>query len=331
MQKGHGDTHQETHAEIHRAPSRGKRPPAIALRSGDFFENPSQRILIYRRKSQEPYVQHWHEFFEIAVIFSGRGEHVTGGYRHTVQSGDVLVINNRRAHGYEKTERLALVNILIREDLLFALAARLREIPGYDALFGVEAEPDSWWRSIFTGHVRLSRDDLRQVEAWIESIESELAMQQPSSFLLAEAYLALIIGLLARRYGQPPGRDSGRQAFEPLLHRVGERLDEVLSVADMARHAGMSERSFYRAFRLAMGISPKAYLQQMRLRKAAELLQEAPCPHQTITEVAQRVGFEDSNYFSRSFRRFFGVCPRRFRKGAGINAPRLGRPGSQGT
>lgn len=281
----------------------------LSLRRDDFFEDPRQRLLIYRRRSQEPYAQHRHEFFEIAIVFSGTGEHVTGDYRHTLQSGDVLVINNRRAHGYEKTQNLNLVNLLIRDDLLVHLTKDLGDISGYRVLFCPES---ARWRSkAYASTLRVSARELKQLEEWIARMEEELAYKQQSSFALAEAYLALIIGILSRRYGKHAEALPKAKLFEELSAWLEERLEQPTSVVEMAAQAKMSQRSFYRTFHDAMGIPPMAYLQNLRLRKAAELLRRKGAAP-SVTEVAQLCGFEDSNYFSRCFRKFAGMSPRAF-------------------
>jgi AraC-like DNA-binding protein len=73
----------------------------------------------------------------------------------------------------------------------------------------------------------------------------------------------------------------------------------------------MSECTFLRKFREATGFSPTDYLLRSRIRRAEELLARRKL---SITEVAARCGFEDSNYFSRQFRRVTGVSPRAHRR-----------------
>jgi len=292
-----------------------KRDNAVsALRRRDYFPNPAARVIIHRQMNQRPVAQHRHEFFEIAIILAGTGVHVTGQFRHTLQAGDVLVINSRRTHGYEETQDLALVNILIRSELLRRLGRGLREVPGYNTLFALESA--RWRRQSYASYLRLSPTEFRQVDEWISRTESEVQNGSQDGYLLAEAYLSLIVGTLARRHGQ-----KGRQCFgfQPQPNVFGEFLtwlekhvDKPLSIAEMARQAGMSDRTFHRAFRASIGITPMAYLVNIRLRRAAELLRKESHSHR-ITDVAELCGFEDSNYFSRCFRKFAGMSPRDFR------------------
>ena len=73
----------------------------------------------------------------------------------------------------------------------------------------------------------------------------------------------------------------------------------------------MSQRSFMRAFQAAMGSSPVAHLIRLRLNRAATLLRHND---ESITDIAFRVGFSDSNYFTRQFRNVMGVSPREYQR-----------------
>lgn len=78
----------------------------------------------------------------------------------------------------------------------------------------------------------------------------------------------------------------------------------------MAAEAGTSERNFRRAFKKETGNAPLAYVNQARIRAACELLSASD---KTVTQIAGLVGYEDSNYFARQFRRIAGCSPREFR------------------
>jgi AraC-like DNA-binding protein len=63
-------------------------------------------------------------------------------------------------------------------------------------------------------------------------------------------------------------------------------------------------------FRKEMGLTPVIYLNRYRINKARQLLVES---NQSITEIALAVGFSDSGYFSRLFRREVGIPPESYR------------------
>ena len=72
----------------------------------------------------------------------------------------------------------------------------------------------------------------------------------------------------------------------------------------------MSRRSFLRAFQAATGTSPLAWLISQRIHRACQVLRHTD---RSITEIAFDVGFNDSNYFTRQFRKVTGFSPRAYR------------------
>jgi len=86
-------------------------------------------------------------------------------------------------------------------------------------------------------------------------------------------------------------------------------MTESLSVAEVAREAGMSEFHFFRAFRKAFGQTPHQYLTHSRLEKAKDLLET----HQyTSTEIAVLSGFADASHFGKVFRKAHGMSPKQW-------------------
>jgi AraC-like DNA-binding protein len=114
-----------------------------------------------------------------------------------------------------------------------------------------------------------------------------------------------------------------RRAVEA-MRSIDAGAAEPLSLADMARRAGLGRYHFLRAFRAATGTTPHQYLIAARLRRAARLLLTTALP---VTEVALEAGFGDLSNFIRTFRRAAGRSPRAFRlRGAPARAPAR-RPG----
>ena len=92
------------------------------------------------------------------------------------------------------------------------------------------------------------------------------------------------------------------------LGRTLSWIDRTISVGELAARTAMSERTFLRRFREATGVSPVDYLLRARIRRAMELL-DRRAAKLSISEIASRCGFEDSNYFTRQFRRRTGKSP----------------------
>jgi len=289
------------------------------LRRREYFPDQRTRVVVHRQACQRPVGLHRHEFFEVAVILSGSGVHVTDCFRHRIAARDVLVLHSRQAHGYERTLDLNLVNILIRADLMERLGRELGGLPGYHSLFTLQSMRRS--RRDYVSQVHLSAGELGQVEEWTNRLEEETFQSGQDGSLLAEAYLTLIVGMLCRRYGKPTGMPTRSEGgLGRILSWIEKKLDGPLTVADLATEMRMSERTLHRRFRLTVGMTPAAYLAQTRIRRAADQLGRENWEPRRISEVATACGFEDSNYFSRCFRKIMGQTPRDYQKA--FQAPR---------
>lgn len=89
-----------------------------------------------------------------------------------------------------------------------------------------------------------------------------------------------------------------------------ENLARSISIDDMARASGYSRFHFVRRFTISEGIPPSEFLRNERMSTAARLLIESELP---ISIIAEQMSFADSSYFSKVFKRIYGMPPKAFR------------------
>ncbi len=104
--------------------------------------------------------------------------------------------------------------------------------------------------------------------------------------------------------------DSDRGIEDACAYLRGH-ITGTVNVNELARRAKMSENSFLRHFRRTTGSSPYQYLMHLRYSRAAQLLESTDLP---IDEICGIVGVNDRFHFSRTFKRFFGTPPARYRE-----------------
>jgi len=90
------------------------------------------------------------------------------------------------------------------------------------------------------------------------------------------------------------------------------RYAEELTVADMARAAGLSPSYFSTAFKRAFGESPHQYLLTRRLERAASLLRGTDY---SVARICMDVGLASVGSFTSSFKRVYGSTPTAYRDG----------------
>ena len=92
-----------------------------------------------------------------------------------------------------------------------------------------------------------------------------------------------------------------------LVKNVNSDCKREICVADYAEKAGMSEESFCHLFRKNMSVPLHKYITQVRLKEALRLLKYSG---ESISQIAYSVGYNDPLYFSRIFKKYYGVSPK---------------------
>jgi AraC-like DNA-binding protein len=86
--------------------------------------------------------------------------------------------------------------------------------------------------------------------------------------------------------------------------------DPDFSLEKFCRELGMSQTNLYRKLQSVLGVSGHQFIRDLRMKRAGQLLSAAQYP---VNEIAGMVGFADAKYFSKAFKRHFGVLPSAYR------------------
>jgi len=279
------------------------------LTKDDWFHADGFPIAVERRDPQEPFGLHDHEFSELVIVTGGRGLHVTGQDSWQLSTGDVFVIGGSRPHDYLNMQNLKLINVLFDQEALSFDLMDLIALPGYHALFHLE--PAWRKRHDFKSRLRLPPQDLGIAVSLVDVLEEELNKRSAGFGFLATATFMQLLGILSRCYGRSKNADSkALLRIARTITYLESHFTESVNLDQLVDISQISKRSFLRAFESAMGCTPIAYVIQLRITHAAKLLRQT---EDTITEIAYRVGFNDSNYFARQFRKHLGMSPRNYR------------------
>ncbi|MQY15027.1 HTH-type transcriptional regulator CdhR [Streptomyces sp. RB5] len=145
-------------------------------------------------------------------------------------------------------------------------------------------------------------------------------------YLVRADHGAAVANTVARRFVVPPHREGGQAQFvEAAVAPVGPgddgvarsmawalgRLRAPLTVAGLAREAGMSERSYLRHFARRTGVSPMRWVVSQRVAASLPLLEAGAG---SVEEVAGAVGFESAATFRHHFGRVMRTTPSGYRR-----------------
>lgn len=101
---------------------------------------------------------------------------------------------------------------------------------------------------------------------------------------------------------------------ENILHIqlwLQDNFEKTVSIANIAKNNGMSERTLTRKFKIATRKTPIEYLQSIRIKNAQDLIQHS---NLSIAEISERTGFYDSSHLARIFRKYMSISPSEYKR-----------------
>lgn len=260
-------------------------------------------LKVVRMTPQEETGMHCHEFTELVIVYYGNGLHaIEDNSAAELGRGNVFVIPKGVHHQYLHGD-LSLVNIIFETDLLPLPLLDIHAVPYFNMIFKGRADK----HEIF----KLKDDELEEVLSLAGKLEIELETRSPGCQFAATALFMQIVIYLARTIGGKA--ENTRSPFIGIsrtIEYLHKHFTEKVSIEELAENAGMSMSSLLRHFRQINGASPKEYLIGLRINYSCELLDNTQL---SIGEIAFKSGFNDSNYFSREFRKLTGGTASKYR------------------
>lgn len=92
---------------------------------------------------------------------------------------------------------------------------------------------------------------------------------------------------------------------------IADNLSRNISIEDIVKGIKTSKATLYKCFNAQCGCTPGEYINKMRTEKSVDMLLYTDC---SIEEISERVGFSSASYYSKVFKRLYGVSPIGYRK-----------------
>lgn len=239
---------------------------------------------------------------------------VIGGFGTRLQAGSTLVAALRRAAG--TTRAVGGVEagtwLLGRAGLLNGRAATTHweDLEDFAAAFPeCDVRPD---RYVIDGPVFTAGGASPVFDLMLHLIRSRLGM----AVALDVASVFIYDQTRAATDAQPLVSLGRLDGYDPRLAQavrlMEAHVDHPLTVATIARRAGVTARTLEKIFASAIGETPGAYYLRLRLNAARRLVLDTAEP---MADIAARTGFSSAAAFSRAFSAAFGTAPTRMRAG----------------
>lgn len=106
-------------------------------------------------------------------------------------------------------------------------------------------------------------------------------------------------------------KEYSENVIKRVIHYMNDNIESQLKLQDFALFCGYSKSYLHRKFIQETGYAPMYYFIRIKINKACELLIKTDMK---INQIAHKLGFRESQYFSRSFFKIMGIYPMEFRK-----------------
>jgi AraC family transcriptional regulator len=156
---------------------------------------------------------------------------------------------------------------------------------------------------------------LRAALSQFQAVLNDPNLDTPGYAETLGVLLAYELGRFKNQLKQPAPLQGGLTARQVrlVIEFLESRLTDKTSVSELAALVDLSRFHFIRAFKKTVGMPPHQYLVHRRVERAKELLSDQRL---SVTEIAEKSGFNSTTQLTRSFRRIVGTTPSSFRREA---------------
>lgn len=150
-----------------------------------------------------------------------------------------------------------------------------------------------------------------RIKRLIEKIFSAITLNKNETEVETIANLTLLIAELGRIVQKRDNINNIDDRIAQILPLMNYHFSHEIDLDQYAQAMNLSRSRFCHLFKQSMGCAPHTYILDLRLEHAAEYLLSTDAP---ISQIAYSVGFTDPFYFSRVFKKKFGISPKEFRE-----------------
>ncbi|KRE44800.1 AraC family transcriptional regulator [Paenibacillus sp. Soil522] len=266
---------------------------------------------VYRdsKSAQNELPDHFHDWYEMVYIYSGKGTFFIDQTFYDAVPGDVFMIPGNTIHRSfpdpddPKTSTA-----------LFFNASLVHSPPLGDSFSYLRCFEQAKRHKAYKLPAAAAADK-QQIIALIDRIHAEETDKLPGYRLAVLLHLQQILLLLGRTLnpseeGQAVS-SSAPSWMRAILAYIDEHPASPLGLSQLAKRASVTPAHFSRVFKKLTGMNVTEYVTTKRIIRAKELLVESDA---NIADIAERCGFESLPHFHRMFKKLTGMTPSHYKK-----------------
>lgn len=238
---------------------------------------------------------HFHRYYEIYCLISGRRRYVIDNEIFDIEAGDIVLIPPMIMH---KTQRIPGTPDDEKHERL---------------LYNVYEVPDVLKPAFENYLYRPDDKSKKTIQKLIEESLNEKEDNETSTLLHKLNVQKILLMLLKTPENKSTPRELSERdrLMQNAAGYIKENCHKQINLKDISDMLGFTPEYFSSLFKTAIGLNFVDYLNNMRVAKALTYLTES---NVAISEISEKCGFNDSNYFAIVFKKVMGTSPTKYRK-----------------
>lgn len=253
---------------------------------------------------------HWHNEFEIVAVSEGVVDCHVGQESFRLKAGEAVFINSRVLHQFTAKDYGIMPNIVFSPEFIAPEQTVI-----YDK-FIAPIEKSTMEYLVFKNTCEWHNRVLELLSTLFYEISVDGFNELKVRNILSEAWVIILeqVRHTLRENKCVNDANSSGNSVKLMIQYIGAHYMEEISLNDIAASVNISKNTAMRYFAANIGVSPVDYLIKYRIGISCKMLRETS---DKISHIAGCVGYENTSYFCRLFRKYVGVSPKKYREQSG--------------
>lgn len=258
------------------------------------------------------YELHKHNFFELILVESGTGNHQLNGIFFPYDPGDVFLLTPNDAHEFEIATKTKFIFLKFTEQVFLEKLNTNKKTYWEIALKNVLHQFQNVASSIiFDDKDKTNLFSLMNIMLY--EFKNTALFNNEVVLEIFGAVMTIVSRNLNQRKVSVKNYDKDSEKVNSILTyiRINTFDKEKMDIKNMASQFYMSANYISIFVKKHTGISIQQHIIQAKIKAAEKLLKQKRF---TVTEIAERLGFNDASHFSKLFKKYRSVSPSRFKE-----------------
>ncbi len=254
---------------------------------------------LYVERSEYSYNEmpsfHTHNKHELYFLEQGITKYFIGNKIYILKPGDFIFIPKGQYHQTTINESEKRQRLLLTFDSAFVGSGYLKYIQ----------------ELILDKHIHIHEEHMNDLKYILKKIEDEEKNKFGDYEKMQKMYLRQLLILITRNRikEQCVVISENEKLVQEAAVYISENYEQELCLENLANRYSVSPGHFSKLFKRITGVGVSEYIRISRVNAAQELIESTKL---SITEIAQKCGFNDSNYFTQVFKKIVGITPKKY-------------------